>query len=73
MDLVPIGVPQRLLHGTHDDIVPIEISRSYRKAAAAAGDDARLIELEGAGHFELIDPRSREWPAVERAVRDLLR
>jgi acetyl esterase/lipase len=73
MELVPLGVPQRLVHGTKDDIVPIEISRGYQKAAAAAGDDARLIELEGAGHFELIDPRSREWPAVARAVRDLLR
>jgi acetyl esterase/lipase len=72
IELVPLGVPQRSLHGTRDDTVPIEIGWRYQKAAAAAGDDARLIELPGAGHFELIDPRSREWAAVERAIRELL-
>jgi len=73
MERLPLGVAQRLVHGTRDDIVPFEISQKYQAAAAAAGDDARLIALEGAGHFELIDPRSREWPEIERTIRDLLR
>jgi len=73
MELLPLGLPQRLLHGTNDDVVPIEISRRYQAAAAARGDDARLIELPGAGHFELIDPRSREWTVVESAITDLLK
>jgi acetyl esterase/lipase len=73
IELLPLGVPQRLLHGANDDIVPIEISRQYAKAAAAAGDDARLIELPDAGHFELIDPRARDWPMIERTVQDLTR
>ncbi len=72
IDLLPMHVPQRLLHGTNDDIVPIEMSRRYQAAAAAAGDDARLIELPGAGHFELIDPRTAQWKSVESAVMDLL-
>ena len=70
--LLPIGVPQHLLHGTEDDSVPFAISESYATAATAAGDDVRLVRLPAAGHFELIDPQSWEWPAVEAAVLSLL-
>lgn len=71
--LVPFGVPQRLIHGSADDRVPIEISRSYVAAARAAGDDARLLELDGAGHFEALDPDSNAWSAIEAVLADLLR
>jgi acetyl esterase/lipase len=72
IELVPLRVPERLLHGMKDDVVPIEMSRRFRTAAAAAGDDVRLIELPDAGHFELIDPRTRAWAQVEAAVLALL-
>lgn len=71
-ELLPLGVRQILLHGTKDGPVPIALSESYESAARAAGDDATLIPLPGAHHFELIDPGSREWPAVEGAVLALL-
>jgi pimeloyl-ACP methyl ester carboxylesterase len=54
-------------------MVPIEMSRRFLGAAAAAGDDARMIELPDAGHFDLIDPRTHAWAAVEAAVLDLLK
>jgi acetyl esterase/lipase len=73
IELAPLGIPERLLHGTKDDVVPIEMSRRFQAAAAAAGDDARLIELPDAGHFELIDPRTHAWAAVEAAVLDLVK
>jgi hypothetical protein len=28
--------------------------------------------IEGAGHFELVSPRSSAWPVVREAVRALL-
>lgn len=71
IEMLPLGVPERLLHGINDDVVPIEISRKFQAAATAAGDDARLVELPDAGHFELIDPRTRAWAQVEAAVLDL--
>lgn len=71
VELVPLGVPQRVLHGAMDDVVPIELSRRYVAAAKKAGDDSKLIEVAGAGHFELIDPRSDAWPVVKKAVLDL--
>jgi len=73
MELLPLGVPERLLHGTRDDVVPIEISRRFQAAAAAAGDNTRLIELPDAGHFDLIDPRTHAWGSVEAAVLDLVK
>ena len=72
IELVPLGIPVRLIHGTEDSVVPIKISNEYQKAANRAGDDARLIVLGGADHFAPIDPRSSHWPVVEKAVRDLL-
>ena len=53
-------------------IVPIEIGRSYAARARSLGDEVRFIPLEGAGHFELIDPRTVEFAAVLAAVRGLI-
>jgi hypothetical protein len=33
-------------------------------------EDARLVEIAGAGHFEVVDPRSGAWKAVEKVVMD---
>jgi len=71
-DLLPLGLPQRLIHGTADPIVPFTISEGYTQATHAAGDDARLLPLADLGHFELIDPRSAAWPTVRDTVLALL-
>jgi acetyl esterase/lipase len=69
---LPTGRPTVLVHGAHDEDVPIEQSRMYAEAARAAGDDCELVEFPG-GHFSVIEPASRIWPTVvERleALRD---
>ncbi len=71
IERVPLGVRQRLIHGERDDIVPIEIARRHVDAARKQGDDARLVALEDAGHFEVIDPGSSVWPRIEAAIREL--
>jgi len=38
----------------------------------AAGGEAELVTLEGAGHFEPIDPQAREWPRTLGAIQSLL-
>jgi acetyl esterase/lipase len=68
IDLLPCGVPQRLLHGDADDAVPYELSQRFQAAAVAAGDDCTLLTLPDTGHFELIDPHSLAWPHVLAAV-----
>jgi acetyl esterase/lipase len=72
MEMVPLGVRQRVIHGDRDDVVPIAMSRAYVAAARASGDDATLTEPEGAGHFELIDPRTGAWARVRDTIIGLL-
>jgi dipeptidyl aminopeptidase/acylaminoacyl peptidase len=72
MRRVPLGTPILLVHGTDDDRVPVEQSRSFAAAARAAGDDVCLLELPGGDHFDVIDPRSGHWPAIAGAVAGLV-
>lgn len=59
--MLPLGVPQLLVHGEDDDTVPVEMSRAY---AEAAGDEVTLVTLPGVGHYEHLDPSSAAWQAV---------
>lgn len=68
--LLPLGVPQVLLHGDADEAVPYAFSQRYHAAARAAGDDCTLVTLPATGHFELIDPHSAAWSSVLSAVVD---
>ena len=58
MEMLPLRVRQLILHGTADDVVPIDLSRRYARAAAGAGDAVELVELSGTGHMEYLDPSS---------------
>lgn len=70
--LQPLKLPQVLVHGTEDDTVPVELSEAFHARGRSLKDPVRFVPLKGAGHFELIDPRSKEWPRVVEAVRSLL-
>ncbi len=67
--LIPLGVPVRIVHGTADDRVPFAMSQSFAARDRAAGDPVRLDVLEGGGHFAVIDPLSAAWPVVLAAFR----
>ena len=61
-----------LIHGSADDVVPSDFSRRYVGKKKRRGENVHLLEIENAGHFELIDPRSTAWKQVEKTVLDLL-
>ncbi|WP_346618433.1 alpha/beta fold hydrolase [Blastococcus montanus] len=63
----PAG-PVRIVHGTDDRIVPVEVSEAYLRRHPRAG-----LTVVPAGHFAVIDPRSTAWPAVLGALEDLCR
>ena len=67
-ELLPLGIPQFLLHGTLDENVPYEMSRRYAETARALGDAVELISFPGTGHFEFIDPTSQVWPRLLETV-----
>jgi len=54
----PLG-PVRIVHGTRDGIVPVELSESYVRHHPGA-----VLTSVACGHFALIDPRSVAWPTV---------
>ena len=72
MEMIPLKAKQRLIHGDRDDVVPISMTRAYVEAARKSGDDATLTEPQGAGHFELIDPRTAAWGQVRDTIIGLL-
>ena len=68
IEQLPLDIPQKLFHGTNDDDVPFEISQRYVQAAQFRGDDAELIALQGAGHYDVVDPGTKEFALVRHAV-----
>jgi acetyl esterase/lipase len=59
---------QWLIHGTNDDIVPVQFSRDYVSQKKAKGESAVLVEIPQAGHFDLIDPSSEAFKQVKAAA-----
>jgi acetyl esterase/lipase len=68
--LLPTGVPTACLHGERDDVVPLRQSEAWVGAATAAGDDARLVRLQG-GHFDHLDPQSEAGVALRAELERL--
>jgi acetyl esterase/lipase len=67
---VPLDVPVVCVHGRDDDVVPVEQSRTYVRAATAAGAPAELVEVDG-DHFVVIDPASTAWRCTLTALAGL--
>jgi acetyl esterase/lipase len=65
-----VSARQWLIHGSSDDVVPVDFSRKYVKTKKAKKEDARMVEIVGAGHFDVIDPRTQAWKEVQRAVME---
>lgn len=63
-ELLPLGVPQLVVHGLADDIVPLSQSTSYAAAARRAGDRVELLERPDVDHFAVIDPSTDVWKLV---------
>lgn len=68
----PLRLPQRLIAGEADTIVPLPMLERYIEAAEYLQDDATLEVVKGAGHFDLITEDGAGWPALRAAVRELV-
>lgn len=70
--LLPLGVPQLLMVGEDDPVVPPDHLRHHLRAARAAGDEADLVVVPGAAHFEVVAPWWVGWDAVEGRITEFL-
>ncbi len=65
--LLPKDIPQIHMLGSQDELIDANLKRYVE----AAGDEAELLILEGAGHFELVAIDAPEWEAVVDALQRL--
>jgi len=67
---------QWLLHGSADDVIPPAFSREYvtakQKLTGKEKEYVHLLEISGADHFDLIDPKSRAWGTVQKTVLEAM-
>jgi acetyl esterase/lipase len=72
IERLPIGVPQRLVTGSLDSVVPPAFGEDYARKAKAAGDDATHALVERSGHFEGIAPGTEAFRVLLQEIRALL-
>jgi acetyl esterase/lipase len=70
--LLPLGIPQLLLHGTADSTVPLSFSLEYVALARERGDEATIVEVPGGEHTDTRDVSSPHWPQVRTAILEFL-
>ncbi len=73
VELLPLHVPQVLIHGSADAHVPIQVSQHYAAAARAAGDAISYFEPEGVDHFDVINAATEVWALVIKELLTLLK
>ena len=66
--LLPIGVPQDLVNGREDRIIPYRLPVDYVEKARAAGDHVTLHTVPDTGHVELVSPGSAAWAETKRLI-----
>jgi acetyl esterase/lipase len=77
-DPMQLSIPQAhqwLIQGSDDVDVPPKFSRDYvaakQKRRGDQKEDVHLLEINGADHFDLIDPQSAAWKQVQEIVQKL--
>lgn len=68
--LLPLGVPQHLVVGCEDRIVPYRFAVDYAEKARAAGDHVMLHSVADTGHVELVSPGSAAWDKTRRLIAE---
>jgi len=71
--LLPLGVPQVILHGVYDAAVPPFYGYRYWEQAKAKGDPVELRMVGEAGHFEIIAPWTAPFAEVQEVILRFLR
>ena len=69
IELLPLGVPQLIIHGAKDEALPIDLSRHYATTARASGDSVDYVALPDAGHMDFLDPNSEAHATLCKWLR----
>ena len=66
--LLPLGLPQDLVNGREDRIIPFRLATGYVAQAQAKGDQVTLHTVPHTGHVELIAPETAAWAETRRLI-----
>ncbi|WP_227006267.1 alpha/beta hydrolase family protein [Rufibacter latericius] len=67
-----LKIPVRMIQGARDPIVPVSQAQNFVNHSSSRKNNAKVVLLPQAGHFDLVAPISPVWPTIEQAVRELL-
>lgn len=70
--LLPLGVPQWLVQGGKDPIVPLDSVADYVQAVSLTSDTVSMSDAADLGHFDVVAPETSLGKAAISAVRSLL-
>lgn len=73
IDLLPLDMPQVLVYGQNDQVVPMGSAQGYVAAAKQKGETVTVLQPADTAHFEYIVPNSVAWVSVRDAILRLLR
>ena len=70
--MAPLRIPQVLINGEQDRIIPAFFAEDYAAKMRAAGDEVRVRMIGRTGHVELIAPETEAWAAAVEEIERLL-
>lgn len=71
-EMLPTGVPTWLVTGELDTISPPRVAADFAARARRAGDQAEVVILPAASHYDEVSASSPSWPAVLRVIERAL-
>ncbi|PAX06566.1 alpha/beta hydrolase [Sphingomonas lenta] len=70
--LLPLGLPQDLVNGREDRIIPYRFATEYVQASTKAGDRVQLHTVPRTGHVELVAPETPAWAKAKSLILEAL-
>jgi acetyl esterase/lipase len=71
-DLLPLMAPQWLVQGNEDDQIPHELPHRWTAMSTESGCESCTTIIEGAGHFDVVDPEADAWSDVLQLIQRVL-
>ncbi|HQR31208.1 MAG TPA: alpha/beta hydrolase [Blastocatellia bacterium] len=74
INLLPLGVKQKIIQGETDTIIPPAMATDYIAASQKKKDsDVELILVKNADHFNIVDPQAAAWATVLETAKSLIK
>jgi acetyl esterase/lipase len=70
--LSPPDAPVVMVSGVLDRLVPPYVAREYARARQGQAGSVRLVDIPGAGHFDLVVPSAPAWADVRHLIETAL-